>query len=73
MNEYSKAHATMMPPLSDFYRSIKPAHQNQNKMQYVLGIIEEFDNNHLPYIAACKEWESATKRSISLVLIGFRS
>jgi len=55
LNEYTKAHAIMMPPPPDFHQSIEPAHQNQNKIQYVLGIIEEFDNNHLPYIAACKD------------------
>ena len=26
-----------------------------NQSRYVLGIIEEFDNNHLPYVAACKD------------------
>jgi len=45
----------MMPPPPDFHQSIKPAHQNQNKIQFILGIIEEFDNNHLPYIAACED------------------
>ena len=28
---------------------------HRNKSRYVLGIIEEFDNNHLPYIAACED------------------
>lgn len=27
----------------------------QKRSQYVLGIIEEFDKNHLPYIIACEE------------------
>ena len=49
----SKAHATM-PLLSDSHRSIEPVLPLGNKSRYVLGIIEEFDNNHLPYIAACE-------------------
>ncbi len=50
----SKTNSTM-PPLSGSYRSIEPVLPLRNKSQYVLGIIEEFDNNHLPYIAACED------------------
>jgi len=50
----SKAHTTI-PPMSDSYQIIKPVLSHQTKSPYVLGIIEEFDNNHLPYIAACED------------------
>jgi hypothetical protein len=50
----SKAHATMAP-LSDSHRCDEPVLPLRNKSRYMLGIIEEFDNNHLPYIAACED------------------
>lgn len=50
----SKAHTTM-PPQSDSHRSIELVLPLRSESRYVLGIIEEFDNNHLPYIAACED------------------
>ena len=50
----SKTHVTISP-LSNSHQNIKPVLPLQNKSQHLLGIIEEFDNNHLPYIAACED------------------
>lgn len=41
--------------LSDSHRNIGPVSPLRDKSRYVLGIIEEFDDNHLPYIAACED------------------
>lgn len=41
--------------LSDSHRNIEPVSPLRNESRYVLGIIEEFDNNHLPYVAACED------------------
>jgi hypothetical protein len=48
----SKAKATISL-LSDSHKSTDPTIPRQDKLRYVLGIIEEFDDNHLPYIDAC--------------------
>ncbi|MFQ5450227.1 MAG: RimK family alpha-L-glutamate ligase [Nitrospinaceae bacterium] len=52
--EGDKAHS-LTAHLSDFHQNDQPASPVQNQSRHVLGIIEEFDNNHLPYVAACKE------------------
>ncbi len=41
--------------LFDSHRKTEPVPSFRNKSRYVLGIIEEFDNNHLPYVAACED------------------
>jgi hypothetical protein len=41
--------------LFDTHKSIKQVLPYQTKPQYVIGIIEDFDNNYLPYISACKD------------------
>lgn len=49
-----QAHAPTAP-LSDSHRNIEPVFPLRKKSPYVLGIIAEFDNNHLPYVAACED------------------
>lgn len=41
--------------LFDSHRKTEPVPSFRNKSRYVLGIIEEFNNNHLPYVAACED------------------
>ncbi len=43
-----------IPLQFDSHRGIKSADKLRNKSPYTIGIIEEFDNNHLPYIATCE-------------------
>ncbi len=43
-----------IPLQFDSHRGIKSADKLINKPGYLLGIIEEFDNNHLPYISTCE-------------------
>ena len=50
----SKTHTTI-PPLFGSHLNIGPTLTHRNKSRYVLGIIEEFDDNHLPYISSCKD------------------
>ncbi len=52
----TKAHTTMAPLLPSSHPSINAAHSSLDKSKYTLGIIEEFDDNHLPYIAACEDY-----------------
>ncbi len=44
-----------IPLQLDSHRGVKSADKLRNKSPYLLGIIEEFDNNHLPYISACED------------------
>ena len=50
----SNIQASILPQF-DSHRGIKSANKLRNKSRYVIGIIEEFDNNHLPYITACED------------------
>ncbi len=41
--------------LFDSHQDIEPVSRFRDRSRCMLGIIEEFDNNHLPYIAACED------------------
>lgn len=41
--------------LSDSRRNVEQQFPLRDRSRYVLGIVEEFDDNHLPYIAACED------------------
>jgi hypothetical protein len=41
--------------LSDSRRNVERQFPLRDRSRYVLGIVEEFDDNHLPYIAACED------------------
>jgi hypothetical protein len=41
--------------LSDSRRTVEPESKLRDRSRYVLGIVEEFDDNHLPYVAACED------------------
>lgn len=41
--------------LSGFRRTVEPESKPRDRSRYVLGVVEEFDGNHLPYVAACED------------------
>ena len=51
-----KPHAIMASLFPNSHQSSNTPLSLPEKSKYRLGIIQEFDNNHLPYITACEDY-----------------